>query len=91
MSLSRLPFDDESVDIVTSSLALHWVNNLPGEYQFKLSLDLLDIFTNINNFTSINTKQIFITGLFKEVKRILKKDGVFIGSMFGGETLFELR
>ena len=43
MSLSRLPFDDESVDIVTSSLALHWVNNLPGEYQFKLSLDLLDI------------------------------------------------
>ena len=59
ISLSRLPFDDESVDIVTSSLALHWVNNLPG--------------------------------LFKEVKRILRKDGVFIGSMFGGETLFELR
>ena len=23
--------------------------------------------------------------------RILKKDGAFIGSMFGGETLFELR
>ena len=28
--LTKLPFDDESVDIVTSNLALHWVNNLPG-------------------------------------------------------------
>lgn len=55
----RLPFEDNSVDLVTSSLSLHWVNNLPG--------------------------------LFKEVHRILKNDGVFIGSMFGGDTLFELR
>lgn len=54
-----LPFADNSVDVVTSSLSMHWVNNLPG--------------------------------LFKEVNRILKNDGVFIGSMFGGETLFELR
>ena len=58
-SLMKLPFEDESIDIVTSSLSLHWVNNLPG--------------------------------LFKEVKRILRKDGVFLGSMFGGESLFELR
>lgn len=56
---ARLPFDDESVDLVTSSLSAHWVNNLPG--------------------------------LFKEVTRILKKDGVFIGALFGGDTLFELR
>lgn len=56
---ARLPFEDESADIVTSNLSLHWVNNLPG--------------------------------LFAEVNRILKKDGAFIGSMFGGETLFELR
>merc|ERR1712141_699385 len=55
----KLPFENESVDIVTSSLSLHWVNNLPG--------------------------------LFKEIHRILKKDGVFVGSMFGGDTLFELR
>lgn len=55
----KLPFEDESVNLVTSSLSMHWVNNLPG--------------------------------LFKEIHRILKKDGVFVGSMFGGETLFELR
>ena len=42
-----LPFADSSVDLVTSCLALHWVNDLPG--------------------------------LFKEVNRILKPDGVFIG------------
>ena len=29
----RLPFEDESVDIVTSSLSLHWVNNLPGLFK----------------------------------------------------------
>ena len=33
-SLMKLPFDDESVDIVTSSLSLHWVNNLPGYCTF---------------------------------------------------------
>lgn len=59
MDSSRLPFEDNSVDIFTSSLALHFVNNLPG--------------------------------LFREVHRCLKPDGVFIGAMFGGETLFELR
>ena len=56
---SSLPFADESVDLVTSSLSAHWVNDLPG--------------------------------LFKEVNRVLKKDGAFLGAMFGGETLFELR
>ncbi|KAG8443881.1 hypothetical protein GDO86_009178 [Hymenochirus boettgeri] len=28
---------------------------------------------------------------FQEISRVLKPDGVFIGAMFGGETLFELR
>jgi len=54
-----LPFSDNSVDVVTSCLAMHWVNDLPG--------------------------------LFREINRILKPDGVFIGAMFGGETLMELR
>ncbi len=56
---ATLPFEDESVDIVTSSLSMHWINNLPA--------------------------------LFKEVNRVLRRDGAFIGAMFGGETLFELR
>jgi len=54
-----LPFTDNSVDVVTSCLALHWINDLPR--------------------------------LFGEVNRILKPDGVFIGAMFGGQTLMELR
>lgn len=54
-----LPFTDNSVDVVTSCLAFHWINDLPR--------------------------------LFSEVNRILKPDGVFIGAMFGGQTLMELR
>ncbi|XP_052768596.1 arginine-hydroxylase NDUFAF5, mitochondrial-like [Mya arenaria] len=53
------PFKDNSLDIVVSSLSLHWVNDLPG--------------------------------CFKQVFRALKQDGVFLGCMFGGDTLFELR
>jgi len=56
---TELPFAANSVDVVFSSMALHWVNDLPG--------------------------------VFKEVNRILKPDGVFLGAMLGGETLQELR
>ncbi|XP_045182621.2 arginine-hydroxylase NDUFAF5, mitochondrial-like [Mercenaria mercenaria] len=54
-----LPFKDESLDIVISSLSLHWVNDLPG--------------------------------CFRQVHNALKKDGVFLGCLFGGDTLYELR
>ena len=54
-----LPFAAESVDLVMSSLSLHWVNQLP------------------------NT--------FSQIIKCLKRDGVFIAALFGGETLFELR
>lgn len=54
-----LPFKDKSLDVVVSSLSLHWVNDLPG--------------------------------CFKAVQKSLKPDRPFIGSMFGGDTLFELR
>lgn len=30
-------------------------------------------------------------GILVQIKEALKPDGVFIGAMFGGETLFELR
>ncbi|XP_038071596.1 arginine-hydroxylase NDUFAF5, mitochondrial-like [Patiria miniata] len=54
-----LPFRDDSLDLVVSSLSLHWVNDLPGT--------------------------------LKQILRALKNDGVFIGSIFGSDTLFELR
>ncbi|CAB3375222.1 Hypothetical predicted protein [Cloeon dipterum] len=52
-----LPFQD--VDLVVSSLSLHWVNDLPGT--------------------------------FERVMKCLKPDGAFLGCLFGGDTLFELR
>ncbi|XP_013783444.1 arginine-hydroxylase NDUFAF5, mitochondrial-like [Limulus polyphemus] len=52
-------FPENSIDIVLSSLSLHWVNDLPG--------------------------------LFRQIHTSLKKDGVLIASLFGGDTLFELR
>lgn len=54
-----LPFAEDSLDAVVSSLSLNWVNDLPG--------------------TLI------------QIKNSLKPDGVFLGAMFGGDTLFELR
>ena len=47
------------MDMILSSLSLHWVNDLPG--------------------------------CFDRIKRSLKPDGVFIASMFGEDTLYELR
>ncbi|KAK6644928.1 hypothetical protein RUM43_001204 [Polyplax serrata] len=52
-------FEPESIDLVISNLALHWVNDLPG--------------------------------CFKQIMKLLKIDGVFLGSMFGIDTLYELR
>lgn len=54
-----VPFREESLDLVISSLSLHWVNDLPGT--------------------------------LRQIHKALKKDGAFIGSVFGGDTLFELR
>lgn len=59
MDEERLQFDADSLDLVVSSLSLHWVNDLPG--------------------------------VFAQIKRCLRPDGVFIGALYGGETLFELR
>ena len=51
--------NENSVDLVISSLNLHWINDLPK--------------------------------LFGNIMKSLKEDGVFIGAMFGGQTLYELR
>lgn len=57
--LAHSQFEENSLDLVISSLSLHWVNDLPG--------------------------------CFARIKRSLKPDGVFIASLFGGDTLYELR
>lgn len=55
----NLPFEENSLDLVMSSLALHWINDLPG--------------------------------VFKQIITSLKNDGAFLGALFGGDTLYELR
>lgn len=47
----------------------------------------LDAAVSILNLHTIND----LPGALIQINRALKPDGVFIGSMFGGETLFELR
>ncbi len=53
------PLAPDSVDLIASVLALHWVNDLPG--------------------------------LFLQVRRALRPDGLFLAAFFGGATLTELR
>jgi SAM-dependent methyltransferase len=55
----KLPFREESFDLVVSVLALHWVNDLPGA--------------------------------LIQIRRALVPDGLFLGALFGGRTLNELR
>ena len=59
MDEEALPFGDDSLNLIVSTLALHCVNDLPGA--------------------------------LVQIRRALKPDGLFIGSLFGGETLHELR
>ncbi|XP_017772593.1 PREDICTED: NADH dehydrogenase [ubiquinone] 1 alpha subcomplex assembly factor 5 [Nicrophorus vespilloides] len=55
----NIEFEPNSLDLVISSLNLHWVNDLPKA--------------------------------FKKILEGLKQDGVFMASVFGGDTLYELR
>jgi len=54
-----LPIEPDSVDLVISSLGLHWFNDLPS--------------------------------IIVQCRFALHPDGLFLGSMFGGESLSELR
>ena len=54
-----LPFPQQSFNLVTSNLALHWTQDLPGA--------------------------------IAQIRRALKPGGLFLASLFGGETLVELR
>lgn len=55
----RLPFGDATLDLVTSTLSLHWTNDL--------------------------------VGALIQIRRALRPDGLFVGAIFGGATLTELR
>ena len=55
----RLPFAPASLDLVVSSLSLHWAND--------------------------------VIGALVQARLALKPDGLFIGALFGGSTLTELR
>ncbi len=59
MSEEALAIKDGALDLVTSALSLHWVNDL--------------------------------TGALIQIRRALKPDGLFLGSLFGAGTLAELR
>jgi SAM-dependent methyltransferase len=59
MDEEQLPFGDDSLNLVVSTLALHTANDLPG--------------------------------VMVQIRRALTPDGLFIASLFGGETLKELR
>jgi SAM-dependent methyltransferase len=55
----RLPFDDATLDLIVSTLSLHWTNDL--------------------------------VGALIQIRRALRPDGLFVGAIFGGATLTELR
>lgn len=55
----RLPFGDATLDLIVSTLSLHWTNDL--------------------------------VGALIQIRRALKPDGLFVGAIFGGATLTELR
>jgi NADH dehydrogenase [ubiquinone] 1 alpha subcomplex assembly factor 5 len=54
-----LPINFGSLDLVTSNLSMHWINDLPGA--------------------------------LSQIRMALKPDGLFLGSIFGSDTLPELR
>ncbi|KAK8735433.1 hypothetical protein OTU49_005389 [Cherax quadricarinatus] len=57
------------------------------EQKFPLESKFLDLVISNLNLHWVNN----LPGCLKEIYRVLKEDGVFLASMFGGETLYELR
>lgn len=67
-----------SQEAIVSCLSLHWVNDLPGTF-FYCSIAVPRV-----------EERVYL-GTLTQIKEALVPDGVFIGAMFGGDTLFELR
>jgi NADH dehydrogenase [ubiquinone] 1 alpha subcomplex assembly factor 5 len=67
----------ESQEAIVSCLSLQWVNDLPG----MPSRYRMEYFSSASG----------TPGILIQIKEALLPDGLFLGAMFGGETLFELR
>ena len=67
-----------SQEAIVSCLSIHWVNDLPGA-SFYCSIAVPCVEERVR------------AGALTQIKEALVPDGVFIGAMFGGDTLFELR
>ena len=83
--MERLVLDEEklldniprnSQEAIVSCLSLHWANDLPGMSPCGIDYE---------------NRQDIRAGVLVQVKEALRPDGVFIGAIFGGDTLFELR
>jgi NADH dehydrogenase [ubiquinone] 1 alpha subcomplex assembly factor 5 len=81
----QLPFEENSHDAILSNFALHWVNDLVGKEHKSTS----------NSIAHLSDSRIlrawYIPGTLIQIRNTLRPDGVFIGAMIGGDTLFELR
>ena len=67
-----------SQEAIVSCLSLHWVNDLPGASFYP-------------SVAAQRVEERMCAGALTQIKEALVPDGVFIGAMFGGDTLFELR
>jgi NADH dehydrogenase [ubiquinone] 1 alpha subcomplex assembly factor 5 len=91
--------DEDSQEAIVSNLGLHWVNDIPGE-----SRSLVFFCPVLSTVTSYSTEADVgdvmklqfafaghIVGVLKQIRQGLKPDGFFLGSMLGGDSVFELR
>lgn len=77
-------FDDDNLsnirDFIVEKVCLN--NEIPSFSENSIDIVITNLYMHwIND----------LPGLLKQIKYILVPDGVFLGSMFGGDTLFELR
>lgn len=91
-----IPFRDDTFDIVVSNLSMHWVNDLPGCLtQVRVVTAALLRTSSVSAVAMQGQPSSLIATClsprYAQIKNCLVPDGVFIGAMFGGDTLFELR
>ncbi|RUS17578.1 S-adenosyl-L-methionine-dependent methyltransferase [Endogone sp. FLAS-F59071] len=95
----RLPFEENSLEGVVSSMSLHWVNDLPGEQILNRrfgggggeSYTLRPRYSTLVYILFSRSDSPCSLGALIQIHRALKPDGMFIGALLGGDTLFELR